>query len=336
MRRLVLRVAVSLLLPLLLRAAPFELPTLNRSLLDPDGGGEKYFVGTEGKPWTSGQFGCVRTDGYQFHEGMDIRPMSRDKRGEPADPALAAADGVVAYFNTKPGLSAYGNYVVLRHRVDGLEVFTLYGHLAQVQPELRVGAPVKTGQQVGTIGRTSNTRQRITVQRAHLHFEIDFMASERYAQWHHARMAETRNDHGDFNGFNLFGLNAADIFHEQQRLSGGFRLSQFIKQQPEICQVRVRMPEFAWARRYRSLAEANPAVQKAPIAGWDLSLTFNGVPCRIIPRTAAELGKGPKVELLSVNEVNRTAFPCGHLVIQRNGKWVLTHHGEQLLDLLTY
>ncbi|HTI71280.1 MAG TPA: M23 family metallopeptidase [Candidatus Limnocylindria bacterium] len=323
-------------LPLFLSATPFELPTTNRALLDADGGTDRYFVGTEGKLWPSGQFGCVRTDGWQFHEGMDIRPMTHDKHGEPADLAMAAADGVVAYFNTRTGLSNYGNYVVLRHRIEGLEVFTLYAHLAQVQPGLKVGQIVKTGQPVGTMGRTSNTRQRITKERGHLHFEIDFMASERYAEWHRSRLATTRNDHGDFNGFNLFGLDPAGIFHEQQRLQGNFRLSQFIRMQPELCQVRLRVPEFSWSHRYRGLAEANPLVQHAPIAGWDVSLTFNGIPCRMIPRTAAELGKGPKVQLLSVNEANRTNSPCGRLVVQRGAKWVLTHKGEQLLDLMTY
>ena len=56
-----------------LRAQPFNLPTANRAIYDGDGGGEKFFVPTVGKPWTSGCFGCVRTEGWQMHEGLDIR-----------------------------------------------------------------------------------------------------------------------------------------------------------------------------------------------------------------------------------------------------------------------
>ena len=100
------------LLPLLclwitlgLQAQPFKLPTANRAILDPDVGAERYFVGTSGKPWTSGQFGCVRSGGGQLHEGLDIRPMQRDRRGEPTDDALCALAGQVAYVNTRSGLS---------------------------------------------------------------------------------------------------------------------------------------------------------------------------------------------------------------------------------------
>src|SRR4051812_31730643 len=52
-------------------AAVFQLPTANHAILEP-GKEEQFFVGTVGKPWTSGTFGCVRTDGWQMHEGLDI------------------------------------------------------------------------------------------------------------------------------------------------------------------------------------------------------------------------------------------------------------------------
>src|ERR1039458_1750332 len=94
-------------------AQPLQLPTANRALFEP-GGEEKFFVGTVGKTWTSGCFGCVRSDGWQMHEGLDIRCLQRDKRGEPADPVMASADGTVVYISTKPSLSNYGNYVVMR------------------------------------------------------------------------------------------------------------------------------------------------------------------------------------------------------------------------------
>src|ERR1051325_11735109 len=77
------------------RADIFQLPTANRAIYEP-GREEHYFVGTVGKPWTSGTFGCVRTDGWQLHEGLDIRCLQRDKRGEPIDPVMASNDGTVA------------------------------------------------------------------------------------------------------------------------------------------------------------------------------------------------------------------------------------------------
>src|SRR5437016_11412991 len=100
------------------QAQPFQLPTANHALFE-KGGEEKFFVGTTGKPWTTGAFGCVRSDGRQLHEGLDIRCLQRDQRGEPTDPVMATADGTVAYISRRPALSNYGNYLVLRHQVEG-------------------------------------------------------------------------------------------------------------------------------------------------------------------------------------------------------------------------
>src|SRR5574339_256066 len=101
LRRFLLVTASPLLFAASLQSQTFQLPTANQALFDRDGGGERFFVGTVGKPWTSGTFGCVRSDGWQLHEGLDIRCLQRDKRGEPIDPVLAAADGTVAYVNTR-------------------------------------------------------------------------------------------------------------------------------------------------------------------------------------------------------------------------------------------
>src|SRR5258708_11962834 len=105
------------------RSETFLLPTANRALFE-KGGEERFFVGTVGKTWTSGTFGCVRSEGWQIHEGLDIRCLQRDKRGEPTDPVMATADGTVAYINTRPSLSNYGNYIVLRHQIEGMEIYS--------------------------------------------------------------------------------------------------------------------------------------------------------------------------------------------------------------------
>ncbi len=100
--------------------SPFQFPTANHALYEPNGE-ERFFVGTAGKPWTTGTFGCVRSGGWQLHEGLDIRCLLRDKHGEPADPVAAAADGTVVYISTRPALSNYGRYMLVRHLVGGLE-----------------------------------------------------------------------------------------------------------------------------------------------------------------------------------------------------------------------
>ena len=93
------RLAVLLVLPLLCCAAQgqlFQLPTASRAIFEPDGE-ERYFAPTPGKTWESGTFGCVRSDGHQLHEGLDIKWTQRDRKGEPTDSVLASASGTVAY-----------------------------------------------------------------------------------------------------------------------------------------------------------------------------------------------------------------------------------------------
>src|ERR1041384_4638827 len=136
-------------------AQPFQLPTANRALFE-KGGEERFFVGTVGKPWTSGCFGCVRSESWQLHEGLDIRCLQRDKRGEPTDPVMATADGTVAYINTKPSLSNFGNYIILKHNISGLESYSTYAHLRSIREGLKTGHAVKAGEVIAVMGRTSN------------------------------------------------------------------------------------------------------------------------------------------------------------------------------------
>ena len=95
----------------------------------------KFFAPTApDKPWTSGSFGCVRNNGTRLHEGLDIRHLQTDQHGEPTDPVMATADGTVVYFSTKPSLSNYGRYIVIRHVVEGIEIYSLYAHLSASGP----------------------------------------------------------------------------------------------------------------------------------------------------------------------------------------------------------
>ena len=43
----------------------------------------------------SGLFGYARNGGKKFHEGIDIKPKKRDRKGEATDKILAAIDGRV-------------------------------------------------------------------------------------------------------------------------------------------------------------------------------------------------------------------------------------------------
>jgi murein DD-endopeptidase MepM/ murein hydrolase activator NlpD len=87
-------------------------------------------------------------------------------------PVLAAADGevVVAGDDRKTfhGLYSYfyGNLVVLKHDLPGLEepLFTLYGHLSKI--EVNLGNRVQAGQEIGQVGMSGIATG------SHLHFEV--------------------------------------------------------------------------------------------------------------------------------------------------------------------
>lgn len=314
---------------------PFQLPTANHALFEP-GGEEKFFVGTVGKPWTSGCYGCVRSDGWQMHEGLDIRCLQRDKHGEPTDPVMATADGTVVYISTKPSLSNYGNYVVIKHVVEGLEIYSLYGHLSAVAPGLKIGQSVKAGQVIATMGHTSNTREPITKDRAHVHFELNLFANDHFPAYFKAHSPGERNDHGEFNGQNLLGLDPRLILLGQHEEGAKFSLVNFIRDQPALCRVLVRKTDFPWLHRYAAFVKPNPVAQKEGVAGYEIALNFNGIAIELIPRAASEIKGKAKYQLLSVNEAEHEKNHCRKFVAQRGGHWQLTVHGEDALDLLTF
>lgn len=316
-------------------AETFHLPTANRALFQP-GNEEKYFVGTVGKPWMSGTFGCVRSGGYQLHEGLDVRCIERDKKGEPKDPVLATADGTVVYMNKKSGLSNYGNYLVLRHRIDGLEIYSLYAHLREIRSDLKIGSTVKSGEAIATLGRTTNTGEGISKDRAHVHFELNFFINERFSGYYKKTFPGQRNDHAEWNGQNMIGFDPRAVLLADHKSGEKFNLLNWIQNQKELCRVVVRDTNFPWVKRYAPLIRANPLAQKEGIAGYELVMSFNGMPFQIIPRAASELKGSAKYRLLSVNEAEYQNNPCRKLVTKRNGRWELANNGIRLLDLLTY
>jgi peptidoglycan LD-endopeptidase LytH len=316
-------------------AQPFYLPTANAALFE-KGGEDRFFAATPGKTWVSGTFGCVRSDGWQIHEGLDIRSIQHDRHGEPTDPVMATADGEVVYVNTRPALSNYGNYIVIRHRIEGLEIYSLYAHLSQVQPGIRAGVPVKAGQVIAIMGRTSNTSEHIGKDRAHVHFELNLFETDHFCSWFRKNCPGQRNDHDLWNGRNLTGIDARLIFLEEQQLGAKFSLTDFIRRRTELCRVLVRATDFPWLHRYPQFIRANPRAQKEGVAGYEIALDFNVLPFELIPRAPSEIKGGGKFQLLSVNDAEEQKNPARRLVVKRGSQWTLGPHGLEELDLLTY
>jgi peptidoglycan LD-endopeptidase LytH len=317
------------------QAEVLRLPTANRVLFEL-GGEPHFYTPTPGRPWTSGSFGCVRTGGAQFHEGIDIQSIERDTRGEPIDPVWATADGVVMYINGRAGASNYGKYIVIRHLIHSLEVYSLYAHLREIRGGLKPGQAVRAGESIGVLGRTANTRQPISKDRAHLHFELNLIVNGRFSEWHKKTYQTDKNEHGIFHGQNLLGFDPAAVFLAQRREGDRFNLLTWFRDQPELCRVLVRAKDFPFPHRYAPLVLPNPVAAKEGIAGYEIAFSSAGVPFQLIPRAASEIPGAEKYQVVSVNESEQKNNPCRRFASRRGNGWELTSQATLLLDLLTF
>lgn len=266
----------------------------------------------------SGLFGCVRSSGAQFHEGIDIRPVARDRAGEATDKVTAAMDGVVRHVSTVAGHSAYGRYVVLEHPDQTPAVYTLYAHLARVEPGLRPGLPVKRGHVFGTMGRSAGG-YAIPKERAHLHFEIGFVATtQTFGSWYAWKKFGSPNEHGAYNGMNLLGIDPHDFLRElrRQRVDN---VQEYVDRLRGVVKVRVattRTPDFI--ARYPSLLR-KPV--NGLVAGWEVECNATGLPFAWTPLTAAELGgqRSGTARIVSADSAQLRASRCKSLAKPARG-----------------
>lgn len=266
----------------------------------------------------SGLWGSVRSNGTQFHEGLDIRPVNRDRNGEAADPVFAAMEGVVRHISTKPGNSSYGRYVVLEHPGLSPAVYTLYAHLAAVDGNIRIGATVQRGQRLGLMGRSAGG-YAIPKDRAHLHFEIGVRLTDDFASWYAWKKFGSPNVHGPWNGMNLMGINPKE-FLDQWRRRRVDNFDQFFASLDSAVRVRVistRVPDFI--RRY-------PALLTKPmdglVGGWEVQCDVTGLPFAWTPLTPMEVAgkRAGSVEIVSADTAALRAFRGKDLIRTRSGR----------------
>jgi murein DD-endopeptidase MepM/ murein hydrolase activator NlpD len=336
---------LSLVLTANVRALDLCLPTANDALLKP-GHDAEFFQPTVEGTVESGMFGCVRNNGRRFHEGVDIKCLQRDRHGEPTDPVHAVADGEVAFVNTKPGLSNYGRYIVVQHNWDGVQVFTLYAHLGAVTPGLVAGQPVKKAQVIGILGHSTNTRERIPRDRAHLHFEVNFLLSPNFRIWYPKRDPKAP-PFGNFNGQNLIGLDPAAFlraYAADRKLHGAssaFNFARYVAGQPIAFTVLVNARPLPWLTLHPE--QLQPATG-TPVA-YEIGMTAWGLPVTVWLRAALEIGEPERRALQRglpvvrrVNEPELARVSCPGLVAhkERGNRWSLSERGRDLVELLTY
>ncbi len=281
----------------------------------------------------SGGYGGVRSGGTQFHEGIDIRPVSRDRQGEPADAVFAAMAGVVRHVNAHPGKSSYGRYVVLEHPGHSPAVYTLYAHLARIAPEVQVGRELAGGAVLGTMGRSA-AGYTMPKDRAHLHFEIGLALTTDFQPWYDRQRFGSPNDHGMWNGMNLSGLDPLDFFEAWRSRRIGSVQDYFRLLQPVV---RLRLATFRipnFIRRYPGLLTKPLPI--GPVAGWEIQFSWSGVPFAWTPLAAADIA-GMRREVPRIIEVDAAVERrerSKSLAVLRRGSWAVGPDLEPVLELL--
>ncbi len=228
----------------------------------------------------SGLFGMTRDAGRRFHEGMDLKAVRRDRRGVAQDLVRAAFNGKVVYINEDGSHSDYGRYVILEHRLD-VPIYTLYGHLDTIDRDLRLGAQVHAGQNIGVIGRTASSVE-IAKKDAHLHFEMGLRLSTNFQAWYDAKGLQGKNYHGNYNGLNLVGFDPLD-FYETARAGELVSVRDYLRNQPTAFTVRIvsrKVPTFVM--QHAGLLEQALPVD-AEVGGFDVEFTWWGLPKRWKP-----------------------------------------------------
>lgn len=88
----------------------------------------------------------------------------------PAQTAVhALLDGEVVIAVNNEGDKEYGGLVVLKHSVEGLDFYTLYGHLSVASAtQHRIGDTIRVGERIGLLGETSENGNWVP----HLHFQV--------------------------------------------------------------------------------------------------------------------------------------------------------------------
>lgn len=281
----------------------------------------------------SGGFGGVRSGGTHFHEGIDIVPQSRDRRGEPMDDVFAAMTGVVRHINSSAGDSGYGRYIVIEHPEETPGVYTLYAHLARIAPGLRVGAVVKAGQVLGTMGHSSGGYS-IPKERSHLHFEIGLMITRDFQNWYGQKKFGSANEQGLWNGMNLMGIDPLD-FLGLWRMKRVNTFQDYFAQMEPVVTVRIatlRTPDFV--TRYPSLL--TKPLPLGPVGGWEIKFSWTGLPIAWTPLSALEVAGLPRDQprILSVNAEAERQQRSKTLAVSRRGAWAVGKDLETVLQQL--
>lgn len=148
----------------------------------------KHFDTTSSKAWVSymssylkGKKGEVAYGGYLEKRNLYQRSphfnattvrnihLGIDLWCEAGTQVLAVLDGEVHSFQDNNGYGDYGPTIILKHHIEGIVFYSLYGHLSVESLErLEPGQPVKQGAAIATLGAPEVNGDYAP----HLHFQL--------------------------------------------------------------------------------------------------------------------------------------------------------------------
>ena len=279
-----------------------------------------------GKEFSSGAFGCVRNNGYKFHEGLDLFPVRSSKQGHAEDSIFAVMDGTVSHVSYSATASAYGKYIVVEHKGFNPVLYSLYAHLAKISDGLKVGSQVKTAQILGKMGNSASFH--IPLSRSHLHFEVGLRLSNQFNKWYTRQSFKTKNKHGNFNGYNLVGFDPIHFYSSFQKMKFSSP-KEYLDSLPVVTKIRVNAPHLPFfARQNPSLTTGN--IKDLSIKSWICSFGPFGVPLSL---EASGLDIEEKIQVLSYNERVDSGF-CRKLIKREKGKLSPSDQLEAYLELI--
>jgi len=97
-----------------------------------------------------------------IHLGLDLWAVAGTS-------VLAAFNGEIHSFKDNTNFGDYGPAIILKHHLDGVIFYTLYGHLSRESLiNLKIGAKLKQGETIGYLGKAEFNGDYAP----HLHFQI--------------------------------------------------------------------------------------------------------------------------------------------------------------------
>lgn len=278
---------------------------------------------------TSGLFGCVRNSGHRFHEGIDLRAISRDRQNESTDDIYAFDSGIVRYVNEQAGASSYGRYIVIEHPQIAPGFISLYAHLRSVPDEIREGVEVQGGEVIAVMGRSAGGYS-IPRSRAHLHFELGFWLGPEFQKWYDKRQFGSENIHGTYNGMNIVGLDVWELL-------GSLRRGEAADVWEFVMSEQIAAEAFVRDTAVPDILRVNPHLMENLVipndhAGWRVEFTWYGLPTRFKALTEEEMSEFE--ESLTVVALRPDLMEDKYCMDLANGGRTSSGAGAKMINLI--